>query len=72
MTEHDTDSARRRDRTRAPEILTRRNAAEYLGVSVRTFDRMQQDAVIPYVTVGRRKKYLLRDLETFLQSQRSV
>ncbi len=70
MTDHDTDPTRRGNAPRQSAILSRRQAAAWLGVSVRTFDRMQKDAAIPYVTVGKRKKFLLRDLETYLQSQR--
>ena len=47
-------------------------AAAWLGVSARTLDRMQKDDAIPFVTVGKRRKYLLHDLEAFLQSRRSV
>lgn len=55
-----------------PKILSRREAATYLGISARTFDRLQKDAAIPFVIVGKRKKHLLRDLEIYLMSQRSV
>ena len=53
-------------------IRSRRQAAAFFGVSERTFDRLQKDAAIPFVIVGKRKKYLLRDLEIYLMSQRSV
>ena len=53
-------------------IKSRREAAAYLGISVRTFDRMQIEAAIPFVIVGRRRKYLRRDLEAYLLSRRSV
>lgn len=53
-------------------IKSRREAAAYLGVSVRTFDRIQKVKAIPWVLVGRRRKYLLRDLEAYLMDQRSV
>ncbi len=72
MTDHDTAPANRGAAPRQSAILSRRQAAAWLGVSVRTFDRMQKDAAIPFVMVGKRRKYLLRDLETFLMSRRSV
>lgn len=72
MTDHGTNPTRRGTAPRQSAILSRRQAAAWLGVSDRTFDRMQRDALIPFVSVGKRRKYLLRDLETFLQSQRSV
>ena len=53
-------------------IKSRREAAAYLGISVRTFDRMRKEAAIPFVVVGRRRKYLQRDLEAYLMSSRSV
>ena len=47
-------------------------AAEYLGVSTRTFDRIQKSQAIPYVMVGQRRRYLLSDLENYLKSNRSI
>lgn len=58
--------------SRWPEILSRREAAAYLGVSDRTFDRIKKEKAIPWVLIGRRRKYLLRDIEAYLMSQRSV
>lgn len=70
MVAHDQSSASSINRW--SEILSRRQAAAYLGVSVRTLDRIQKEKVIPWVRVGRRRKYLLRDLEAYLMSQRGV
>ena len=60
--------------TDSPHIVikSRRDAAAYLGISVRTFDRIQKEKVIPWVLVGRRRKYLVRDLEAYLMEHRSV
>jgi excisionase family DNA binding protein len=51
---------------------SRREAAAYLGVSARTFDRIQKARAIAYVMVGRRRRYLLADLEHFLKANRSI
>jgi excisionase family DNA binding protein len=72
MKAHDADPTPRGSAPQQAAILSRQQAAAFLGVSDRTFDRMQREEAIPYVTVGKRKKYLLRDLEAYLQSQRSV
>ena len=53
-------------------IISRMEAAKFLGVSPRTFDRIQKEKAIPWVLVGRRRKYLLRDLDAYLMDQRSV
>ena len=53
-------------------IKSRREAAAYLGISVRTFDRIQKAKAIAWVRVGRRRKYLVRDLEAYLMDHRSV
>ena len=70
MIAHDHSSAS--SMSRWPEILSRQEAAAYLGISVRTFDRIQKEAAIPWVLVGRRRKFLVRDLEAYLMSSRSV
>ena len=53
-------------------ILSRLEAAKFLSVSTRTFDRIQKEKAIPWVYVGRRRKFLVRDLEAYLMSSRSV
>jgi len=35
-------------------------------------DRIQQTNTIPYVRVGRRRRYLLSDLQNYLKSNRSI
>ena len=72
MTGHDNDTTPLANDLRKAVILSRKEAASYLGISVRTFDRMQIEAAIPFVIVGRRRKYLRRDLEAYLLSRRSV
>ena len=72
MPHYNTANTRPGTATQPAALLSRRQAAAWLGVSDRTFDRIQKEAAIPFVMVGKRKKYLLRDLETYLQSQRSV
>ena len=54
----------------APVIYSRGQAADYLGVSPRTFDRLR--AALPYVVIGRRKKYLKRDLDAYIAERRSI
>ena len=53
-------------------LLSRREAADLLNVSIRTFDRIQIDDKIPFVTIGKRKKYLKRDIEVYIMGQRGV
>ena len=72
MISHDNVTTPRANDPGQAAILSRRQAAAYFGVSLRTFDRMQKEAAIPFVVVGRRRKYLQRDLEAYLLSQRSV
>ncbi len=55
-----------------PVILSRRQAADYLGVALRTFDRLRAAAALPYVVIGRRRKFLKRDLDTYVAERRSV
>ena len=47
-----------------PMTCSRPEAAAYLGISTRTFDRIQKSRVIAYVWVGRRRRYLLSDLQS--------
>ena len=51
---------------------SRTEAAAFLGISPRTFDRIQQTNAIPYVMVGERRRYLLSDLQNYLNSNRSI
>jgi hypothetical protein len=52
-------------------LLTRQQAADYLTLSLRQFDRLS--ATIPHVVVGKRgKRYFERDLVAWLEQQRSL
>lgn len=72
MSDRDDQSRCQGNHPSQAEILSRREASSYLGVSDRTFDRIQKEDTIPFVMVGKRRKYLLRDLDAFLMSHRSV
>lgn len=51
--------------------LDRRQAAAYLGVSIRLLDECKARGEIPYIRVGRRKVMFLReDLDRFMTSRR--
>jgi len=54
----------------APAIYSRAEAAEYLGVSLRTFDRLRPE--LPHVVIGRRRKHLKRDLDAYIAERRSI
>ncbi len=55
-----------------PVILSRRQAADYRGVSLRTFDRLRAAADLPYVVIGRRRKHLKRDLDAYIAERRGI
>ena len=55
-----------------PVIYSRGQAADYLGVSIRTFDRLRAEAALPFVVIGRRRKFLKRDIDTYVAERRSV
>lgn len=57
---------------RSCSLQSKKEAADYLGVSTRTFDRIQKDRVIPFVLVGSRRRYLLSDLDSYIKSRRSI
>ena len=48
------------------ELLSRKQAAEYLGISVVTFDKIVRRGELPKVLIGRRPKYLPEDLEAYI------
>lgn len=56
-----------------PELLTRKEAAEYLGVTVRTLSvwACVKRYNLPYVKIGRLAKYRRADLDAFI-TQRTV
>ncbi len=53
-------------------VLSREQAADYLGISSRTFDRLRSESDLPFVTIGRRKKYLQRDLDVLILASRTI
>ncbi len=55
-----------------PELLTRQEAAEYLGVKPQTLSvwAVTGRYELPYVKVGRLVKYRREDLDAFLESRR--
>ncbi len=55
-------------------LLSRAEAAEHLGISVRTFDRIRQERPIPFVRFGqrKRKRYLVPDLDALIYDHRIV
>lgn len=55
-----------------PATCSRKEAAAYIGVSTRTFDRIQEAHDIPYVSIGRRRRYLISDLSSYIKSRRSI
>lgn len=53
-------------------LLSAPQAAKYLGVKTNTLYswRCSKAVVIPFVRIGRHYKYLLSDLDSFIESQR--
>ena len=72
MTGHDNDTTPLANGQRKAAILSRKEAASYLGISVRTLDRVQEGRVIPFVLVGKRRRYLLSDLDSYITSRLSI
>ena len=58
--------------TSISKTCSRKEAAAYLGISTRTFDRIQKCKAIAYVMVGMRRRYLRLDLDNFLKANRSI
>jgi excisionase family DNA binding protein len=58
--------------TSAPELLTRRQAAQYLGLVPRTLAVWASTGryKLPYVRVGRSVRYRREDLDQFLADRR--
>ena len=54
------------------KTCSRKEAATYLGISPRTFDRIQKTKAIAYVMVGLRRRYLQSDLDNYLKANRSI
>ena len=60
------------DRERAKRLLSRTEAADYLNMSVRSFDRLRLEITVPFVRLGRRRRYLVWDLEALIRNSRVV
>jgi len=59
-------SARLITMNKPDDLLTRREAAAYLGRSVSSLERWEKAGIGPKITVfGKRKMYLRRDLEDY-------
>jgi excisionase family DNA binding protein len=58
--------------TRSPSLLSRKQAAEYLGVKEQTLACWvtTKRYALPYVKVGRLVKYRREDVERFIQENR--
>ena len=55
---------------RLPELLTEDEAASYLGVSVPTLRRWREAGAIGFFRVGKKPKYTVQDLQTYLDKNR--
>jgi len=51
-------------------LMSRESAAEWLGVSTRTLDRLRADGALAYVKLGGRIAYLEEDLLAYVRRQR--
>ena len=58
------------DPKQANRLLSRAQAAAHLQMSVRTFDRLKTQRLIPYVKLGERRKYLEQDLDALIYDSR--
>lgn len=58
--------------TQSTSLLNRKQAAEFLGISVGTLEvwAATKRYNLPYIKVGRLAKYRLSDLEQFIESRR--
>jgi excisionase family DNA binding protein len=53
------------------KLLTLQDLATRWGVSPITIDRLTQNTDLPVVRIGRQKRFLLRDVETYERANRS-
>jgi excisionase family DNA binding protein len=51
-------------------LLAVREAAEYLGVSVASVERLVYRGRLPFVRIGGSTRYDIYDLDTFIESNR--
>jgi excisionase family DNA binding protein len=52
------------------DLLSKTQAAQRLGVSVRNLDYRIKDGSIPFVKIGRLLKFIPSDLERYIQAHR--
>jgi excisionase family DNA binding protein len=55
--------------TIARPVMSRQEAAAYLGIALVTFHRLAQGGTIPHVIRGNRRAYLLTDLDAYLRGE---
>lgn len=53
------------------KLLTRRDAADFLSISLRTLDQWTSDGKFPFSKIGRRKYYKLSDILNTIDSNRN-
>ena len=58
--------------TPPPQLMTRGQAAAFLQVSTRTFDRLRSENPLPFVRLRKRKMYRRRDLEMLINESRTL
>ena len=54
------------------QCLGREAAAQVLGCSLRMVDKLRALGELPSVAVGRRRMFLVRDIEAFLKARRTA
>jgi len=54
------------------DLLTRKEAAEYLKISLSTLDKMTKSDQIPFYKIGDSIKYIKTEINEFLKSKRNV
>lgn len=59
------------DSARAPDMLTRREAAQHLRVGLTKFDELRDEGAFPTYWVGKRVRVMRADLERYLASRQS-
>ena len=52
------------------KLLSREDAAAYLGISVRTLDRLRAEGKMSFVRLGGRVSYLPSDLDAYVERNR--
>ena len=53
-----------------PHLVDAREAARFLGISVRTLWQLKKDGAIPYYQIGRRVLFALEDLRAWARQKR--